>query len=203
MRLDALNELQMDALGEIGGIGAGHAATALSQLVDRPIKIEVPRPQIVPVNRISGLLGGAERQVCAVFTPMFGDINGAVLFVLDDTAARALIDLMHCHEVGTLERMGSDEEALLRHVGSILIAAQLAAIGRMTSLDVLPAGSSFAFDMAGALLGSAVIGAGVEASETFFVRTAFIDAETRVDASLFFIPRPESMRLILGRSGIA
>ena len=37
-----LNELQRDALKEVGNIGAGHAATALSQLLNTTVKLSEP-----------------------------------------------------------------------------------------------------------------------------------------------------------------
>jgi chemotaxis protein CheC len=37
-----LEALQLDALKEVANIGAGHAATALSQMTDRRIMISVP-----------------------------------------------------------------------------------------------------------------------------------------------------------------
>ena len=40
MNLDNLSEIQLDALRETGSIGAGHAATALSQLVGHGIQID-------------------------------------------------------------------------------------------------------------------------------------------------------------------
>ena len=37
-----LNEYQLDALREIGNIGSGNAATALSDMLDRSVTINVP-----------------------------------------------------------------------------------------------------------------------------------------------------------------
>ena len=38
-----LEDFQMDVLKEVGNIGAGHAATALSTLLDKPIDMLVPK----------------------------------------------------------------------------------------------------------------------------------------------------------------
>lgn len=203
MRTEDLNPLQLDALREIGGIGAGHAATALSQLVDRPIELEVPRIEIVGLREIPHVFGGPEKLVGAVYARLLGDLAGGVLFVAERDAALALVDLMHGHEVGTAKSMGRDEEALVRHVASILISAYLAAIARMADLDVLPSGPSMAFDMAGALIETVVAEVGMSAAEAMLVRTAFVDEGRSVEAALFLIPSPGSLQVILGRLGIA
>jgi chemotaxis protein CheC len=202
MRLTDLTPLQLDALREIGGIGAGHAATALSQLVDRPISLEVPLIEVVGVPELPHLFGGPERLVGAVYARLLGDISGGILFMAERGAALALVDLMHGREVGTTMSLGHDEEALLRHVATILISAYLAAIARMTGMDILPSNASLAFDMAGALLQAVATEVGMEALEAVLVRTAFIDEGRVVEAALFFVPNPESLATILGRLGL-
>ena len=53
-----LKELQLDALREVANIGAGHAATALSQMTNRKIMISVPE---VNVHAARGGARGARR----------------------------------------------------------------------------------------------------------------------------------------------
>ena len=48
-----LQELQLDALREVASIGAGHAATALSQMTASRIMISVPRLQIARLEETS------------------------------------------------------------------------------------------------------------------------------------------------------
>lgn len=203
MRTEDLNPLQLDALREIGGIGAGHAATALSQLVDRPIELEVPRIEIVGLADIPFVFGGPEKLVGAVYARLLGDLAGGILFVAEREVALALVDLMHGHEVGTAKSMGRDEETLIRHVASILVSAYLAAIARMADLDVLPSSPSLAFDMAGALIQTVIAEVGMSAAEAMLVRTAFVDEGRSVEAALFLVPSPGSLQVILGRLGIA
>ena len=54
-----LKELQLDALKEVANIGAGHAATALSQLTSRTIMINVPEVNVRPLEEVPELLGRA------------------------------------------------------------------------------------------------------------------------------------------------
>lgn len=203
MRFEDLSELQLDALREIGGIGAGHAATALSQLVDRAIDLAVPTMEVIEVSRVPYVFGGPERLVGAVYARMVGDISGGILFMIDRDAAMAMVDLMHGKEIGATLSLGRDEEQLLRHVASILISAYLAAIGRMAGVDVLPTAASLHFDMAGALLQAVVSEIGMSSTHAALVRTAFMDEEKRVEAVLFFVPDPGSLDTILGRIGLA
>jgi chemotaxis protein CheC len=48
--LGALEDLQLDALREVGNIGAGTAATALSQMIGEPVGMSVPRVRVLPLE---------------------------------------------------------------------------------------------------------------------------------------------------------
>ena len=50
----SLSPMQLDALREIGNIGAGNAATALSQIINRKIDMSVPRLNILPLSEVPG-----------------------------------------------------------------------------------------------------------------------------------------------------
>ncbi|HWR57022.1 MAG TPA: chemotaxis protein CheC, partial [Negativicutes bacterium] len=52
-----LNALQLDALREIGNVGAGNAATALSQLINKKINMSVPKVSVAPIGDVPDLVG--------------------------------------------------------------------------------------------------------------------------------------------------
>ena len=203
MRADQLTDMQLDALREVGSIGAGHAATALSQLTGSAISITNPTIELVPFTQVPMLMGGAERLVAAAYSRLFGDISGGILFMADRDSSLALVDLMHNRPPGTAKSFGHSEEMLVSHVASILTSAYLAAIARMADVKLSPSGPAFALDMAGAILQVATIDAGSAADVALLVRASFSDEQTSVDAMLFFLPDPGSQEVILGRLGMA
>jgi chemotaxis protein CheC len=202
MRLTELTELQRDALQETGSIGAGHAATALSQLVGHGIQIGVPTLEIVEIGAVPRVFGGPETLVGAVYMRLLGDIAGTMLFVAPRAPSLALIDLLRSRPVGTAKSFGTDEEALVTHVAQILVSAYLAAVGRLADLSILPSKPSFALDMVGAILEAVTTEAGMRADAALMQSARFFDEETSVDACLFFVPDPESLEVLLGRLGV-
>jgi chemotaxis protein CheC len=203
VRLDSLSDMQIDALRECGSIGAGHAATALSQLVGHPIAIDVPTLEMVGIGEVPELFGGPEVLVAAVHVRLLGDVGGNMLFMAERTSALALVDLMHSRPIGSAHSYGADEEAMLTHVASILMSAYLAAIGRLADISMLPSRPSSALDMAGALMQAVTSAAAMHADVALLLRTRFHHADTAVDAYLFFLPDPEALDLLLGRLGVA
>lgn len=203
MRLEDLTDMQLDALREVGSIGAGHAATALSQLVDRTVGLEVPTLEVVQISDVPNVFGGPEQLVFGAFARLLGDITGSVLFMVPRADGLVLTDLLHGRPAGTTQELGADQEALLHHVGTILISAYLAAIARLAGLDVLPTTPAMAFDMAGALLEAVLAEVGMYADAAVLVRTVFAAQGDVVEAALFFVPDPESLSTILSRIGMA
>jgi chemotaxis protein CheC len=201
--MDKLTEMQIDALREVGGIGAGHAATALSQLVGHPIAIDVPTLDVVGIGEVPEIFGGPEALVAGVHVRLLGDLGGSMLFMAERSSALALVDLMRARPVGTSRSYGADEEALVTHVASILMSAYLAAIGRLADISLLPARASAALDMAGALMEAVTSAAAQHADVALLLRTRFHAAETSVDAYLFFLPDPDALEVLLGRLGVA
>lgn len=202
MRLEDLNDLQIDALREVGSIGAGHAATALSQLVDHRIDLEVPQLEMLPIGSVPDVFGGPETLVGAVYDRMLGDLGGGLLFVAPRDSSLALVDLMRNRPVGTAKSFGTEEEATITHVASILASSYIAAIARLADLNILPARPSFALDMAGAILQVVTAETGMRAENALLLRTRFFNEETTVDAYMFFLPDPDGLDVLLGRLGV-
>lgn len=203
MKLENLSPIQRDALREIGSIGAGHAATALSQLVDKKVELTSPELEVIPFGEVPEVFGGPEQLVGAVYSRLLGDIAGGLLFMAPRDSSLALMDQMHSRPTGTSRSFGHDEEALFTHVASILGASFIAAIARMTDLNVLPSTPSFVLDMAGAILEVVTLEVGMKATSALMIKTSFWDKETTIDVALFFLPDPDSLETILGRLGIA
>ena len=90
IEIQDLQEIQLDALREVASIGAGHAATALSQMTASRIMISVPRLQIARLEEIPGLIAQPDAVVATVLMHVLGDVTGRTLLVLPEQAAQRL-----------------------------------------------------------------------------------------------------------------
>ena len=78
---DELTSLEIDTLREIGSIGTGNAATALSQMMNRPVRITLPEVRIMGYNEAIEWIGGPEEVTAGVLVKMSGDVGGIMLSV--------------------------------------------------------------------------------------------------------------------------
>ncbi len=202
MRPDQLSEMQLDTLREVGSIGAGHAATALSQLVGQKVDLAVPVLQLVPIGQVPEIFGGPETLVAAVYNRLLGDLKGSILFAAPRASSLALVDMLRNRPAGTTKSFGRGEQGLMTHVASVLASAYLASIGRLADLSLLPAPPSFALDMAAAILEAVMLQVEQRADCALLVVTRFFENESPVDMHLFFMPDPDSLEVLLGRLGM-
>ena len=77
-----LTPSQLDALREIGNVGAGNSATALSQIINRRIDMNVPKVALVPLDAVPDMVGGPDAIVVGVFLRVYGKAPGNILFLL-------------------------------------------------------------------------------------------------------------------------
>ena len=124
IKLDNLTPLQLDALKELGNIGAGNAATALSQILSKKVDMSVPRVKVYPIYEIPELFGGSENIVVGVLLRMFGDMQGSLMFLLEEEGARKLLsDMLLGQEVEDLT--SEIPMSAIMEVGNIISSSYL------------------------------------------------------------------------------
>src|SRR5512132_1095271 len=90
----SLKAIQLDALKEVANIGAGHAATALSQMVGGPIMISVPTANVARIEEVPPQVSPDDEPVAAVLLHMFGDLTGRTLLLFPRPTAIRLAELL-------------------------------------------------------------------------------------------------------------
>lgn len=192
-----LNEQQKDALKEVGSIGAGHAATALSQLVDKKVLVTVPRLEIIPIEQMTQFMGDPENLVTALKTNILGDISGKILFILERENALFVADMLKGTELGSTKTFNEIDEKMLTQAGNILVMAYLNALTRLTGLAILSSQPDFVFDMMGAILSTVCTEDGINIEQAVIIDADFVEESNKVKGRLIFMPVQDSLKAIL------
>ena len=74
---------ELDVMREISSIGTSHAATALSKLLQKEIRITIPQVSVLGYNDALARIGNAEEIVAATLVKMDQDVEGLMLFLFD------------------------------------------------------------------------------------------------------------------------
>jgi chemotaxis protein CheC len=184
-----LKALQLDALREVANIGAGHAATALSQMTGQTIMISVPQINIAPLEDIPNQVGMHEEPVAAVLMKILGDLTGLALLVFPQPTALRVAGLMMKKQGVT--SLGEIEQSALREAGNILSAAYLNALSEFMGMILLPSPPSLAIDMSDAVMSSTFLEVAQGAEYVFCVETEFHLKELNESLRGFFLLLPD------------
>jgi chemotaxis protein CheC len=168
-----LKELQLDALREVANIGAGHAATALSQLTNRTIMIAVPEVNVRALEEVTDLVGSPEEVVAAVLMHMMGDLTGRTLVLFPESSARTLCDILFRRPLGATQSFDVMEQSGLKEAGNILASAYLNALSDFMGMMLVPSVPSLVVDLSAAVLTTASLNFGHDRDFVFCVETSF------------------------------
>lgn len=199
---------ELDLLKELGNIGAGNAATALSQLLNKEINMNVPLARIVSFNEMMELMGGSDRPVAAVFLRMEGELSGSLFFVLSmEDAAKLINQLILSEEKVSVEELPTHELGLsaLQEVGNIISAHYLTALSECIGLSVTPSVPQVTIDMVGAIVVTGLLEISQVSDHSIFIDTELTETtESQVEKTkghFFLIPYPDSFEKILAALG--
>lgn len=196
-----LDSFHLDVLKEVGNIGAGHAATALSSLLNKPIDMNVPSVKILEFNEVADFVGGAEQVVVTVLLQVEGDIPATIFFILSIEAAKFLLKNlaeMDVHEGDFTEI----EISALKEIGNILTGSYLSSLADFTKLNLHPSVPQLAIDMAGALLMYGLTPLADYSDYAFVIDTSFIQMDKTIAGHFFLIPQPDSIDRLFESLGV-
>ncbi|MBN2754168.1 MAG: chemotaxis protein CheC [Candidatus Goldbacteria bacterium] len=192
-----LSDFHKDALREMGNIGAGNAATALSQLLGKDVSLSVPKVLMVPVDKMVDRIESKNEIVAAVYLKIFGDITGRALMIFPQNKVFLIVDLLMRRPLGTTKEFGENEQSALKEIGNILISSYMNAIAKLMGLNSVPSVPALAVDMVEAVFQTVSAEIAETGSEALLIETDMVEETAKIQATVFLIPDEESMRKIL------
>ena len=197
-----LSDSQMDALREIGNVGAGNSATALSQIIHRRVEMNVPRVSLVPLDQVPDLVGGPETMVVGIFLRVYGQAPSNIMFLMPKESAFYLADVLMGKKHGETKNLDFMDESALMEIGKILSGAYLNALFCFTNLSLLPSIPALAMDMAGSILSVVLAQLGQMGDQALVIETEFLSEDDGISGHFFLVPDPGSLGKILSAVGV-
>lgn len=198
MDLRLLDESQLDAMREVANIGAGHAATALSEMTNRRILISVPEVRIMRLEEVDRMLGEPAEVVAAVMMKVLGDVTGRTVQVFPaDTAVRLTSLVMNGEAPEFPGGFGEVHRSALKEIGNIIVGAHLNALSDFMGMLLIMSTPGIAVDMAGAVLTTSYLNFGDSKDYVFCVNTVMLMDEEQLRAHFLLIPDDVALNVIL------
>jgi len=204
-----ITSLHLDVLKEIGNIGAAHAATSLSMLLNKKIDMHVPKVEMVPFNDMMELVGGPDNVVVGIYLRIEGDATGSMFFILPVEQANRFIQRLIQDETFDFGKAPVAEIGMsaMQEMGNILSGSYLSAFSDFTGLKIYPTVPGLSVDMFGAIISTGLIELSHVSDHVIVINTSIleegIEPNESVKGHFFLLPEPSSFTAIFNALGVS
>jgi chemotaxis protein CheC len=131
-----LTELQHDALVEIFNIGVGHAAAAMSGIVNEEVAMSVPSISFLNRAQAGQLLGNEDGQrICGVSQHYSGAFTTEAILMFPEDKSREIVRLMVGDSVSLKELTEMEQEAM-NEIGNIILNSCVGTLANIFSREL-------------------------------------------------------------------
>ena len=186
-----LSDLQKDALKEVGNIGAGHAATSLSQLLNATIKISQPSIDVIKFRDLSTRVGYENRLVAALHMYVRGEAPGQMIVLFDREHALEYVNSFINRIIGDIQIFDSI-------VGGS--ASGVTSLNSLTGVDLVPSVPVLSYGTVHAAFRSLL--SILPDQDVFLIESSFLDKQRDVSGRFILIPETGSLHALLAAFGV-
>ncbi|KKG10377.1 chemotaxis protein CheC [Methanosarcina sp. 2.H.A.1B.4] len=184
--LKNLSEVELDILKELGNIGTGHAATALSKLLNKDVYFSVPEVKIGEIKNLSSeFINDVVAGVVIALQDLEEHRSGYLYIMFPEKSARKIAgDLFGMEEL--------DEEmyaSTIMEVGNILSSSFCDASADFMDIILLPSPPNFAVDVPTAVIDS-VVSQMAEKNDHIILFETSLSSDPDVEIYLALLPEP-------------
>ena len=200
---DELTALELDTLKEVGSIGTGNAATALSELIGREVRIQSPEVRIMGYNEAIEWIGGPEEITAGVLVRLGGQMNGVMLSVQTLDFVNLVLESMMGKRVPDYFGLYEMESSALIEVGNIMISTFINALSGLADVNVELSVPAFTVDMQGAIMAVPMALYGGQSDYILTIGGRFLCNGKEVPCRLLMSPDIRSLNFLLRKLGVS
>ena len=90
--LNQVNDMYVDVLREIGNIGAGNATTAMANMLNTRINMDVPRVELLTFQELGSAICPEDESIVGIYLEVTDDITGSMMFLMKLDSAHYLVN---------------------------------------------------------------------------------------------------------------
>ena len=201
-RYEEMNEMEMDILKEIGSIGGGNAATALSSLLISYVIMLVPRVELLEFYVALAKLGDPEEIVAAVMVEMTGEVQGIMLFTAPEEFTDEVVFRMLGKTQISLMELDEIDTSVLTEIGNIVISSYINALSALTGVSVELSVPQLAVNMLGGIMSLPMAMMGQHSDRIMMVTGEFDIDGKALKSGMLLLPDVKSLNILMKKLGV-
>ncbi len=196
-KYEDLNQMELDIIREVGSIGTGNAAGALSGLLGTRVGISIPKVYICTYDEATQTLGDPETIVAGVISRMTGEISGIMLFLFDLDYCSEILRHLLDREITDFTQLGELEMSALNEVGNIMISTYVSAMCSLADIKAELSVPNATVNMLGALISVPIVEFGYETDRLLMINGRFCIDDRQFDSSMLMLPDIKSLNYLM------
>ncbi len=197
-----MNRQELDVMKEISSIGTSHAATALSKLLQKEVRISIPEVSVLGYEETVNQIGNIEELVVATLVQMSNEINGLMLFIFKMDLANEVLGRLIGRSYQSFEEMDELDYSALEEVGNIIICSYVNAFTQLVGVEIDLSVPSSTVNMLGGILTVPIAEYGYETDKLMYINAEFIIEGIKFSDGLLMLPDIASLNSILEKLGV-
>jgi chemotaxis protein CheC len=194
-------QMRMDALGEVGIIGAGNASSAFSELLDCEIQLKTPWVKLVPIKDVPAMVGAPKDLLVEVYAKVAGDMDALIIATFDRAGAKKLTDIVISSvivrkEVPVIDPLGRDA---LKEICNILIGSYLTALNKFLDIEVCHQVPMIYFTLTERSVSGIIQQFGLNVTHALIVAADFTAKDTIICGKMMLLLNSKSMALLVDK----
>lgn len=166
-------------------------------MIHERVDVTVPDLKLVPVEKVTEIMGDPEQLMTVVFVKVVGDAPGVTLLLFVPSDAGRLASLLHKQEKNQRQFLDEMDYSALRELCNILSGASLSALANFLDMKLLQSIPYTATDMLGAVVNTIVADLGEVTEEVLILEVSFSAKESGLAGDVYFLFDPSSTEKIL------
>jgi chemotaxis protein CheC len=199
---DNLNDAHLDVLKELASIGSGNAVSALAKMLNKKVRMPVPKVNLLEFKDIASFVGGPENIVVGILVSISGELQGIMMFLMRTQVARTMVEIIVGSPEGSGDEFSEMGKSVIQEIGNIMIGSYLGSLAGLINKKIRPSIPFLSIDMANAILSVPAIEFGKVADRVLFIESAFSVEQVDVSGYFLLVPDLPSFESILKALGV-
>ena len=201
-KYEEMGALEFDILKEIGSIGGGNAATALSSMLNAKVNMSMPAVKVLGFNPALNLLGDPEELVAAIFVEMSGELEGVMLFILTKEFADEIVQRMLGKGGVDMLELDEIDSSVMTEIGNIVISSYITAMSSLANVEVELSVPQFTANMLGGILSVPIAVMGQHSDRIMMITGEFKIDGKALNSNMLLLPDVKSLNVLMKKLGV-
>ncbi len=201
-RYEEMNDMKLDIFKEMGSIGGGNAATALSSMLNARVSMALPRAEILEFNDALARLGDPEIVIAGVLVELTGEIQGIMLFIIPEEFSDEVLFRMLGKTRTALLELDEIESSVLTEIGNIVISSYVTALSSLAGVEVELSVPQLAVNMLGGIMSLPMAMMGQQSDRIMMVTGEFNIDDKALNSGMLLLPNVESLNILMKKLGV-